>query len=195
MCTDSQQKCDDAACYVMFPGARPHSRRAWRIKSFWRRKRRKRRSTSSHWGQWGRSCHGRVRGRRQQRLHRGPVPVLLQPGAAPGGAPGGVSSVPAQPASLPLPTPLLLCPPDVLRLPPSVPAHRDFREPGVHRVPAVPWDSLSSGCPSHPGWSGAAGAVWGVPAETFPGFWSGYSLVSCTGLQVRIRGPLILSKP
>lgn len=175
-----------SAALFLFTGPQPHSRRGWRTKSFWRRKRRRRRSATCGWGGWGRCGHRRASGRCQQWLHRRPVPVLLQPGAAPRGTPGGVSTVPAQSTPLPLPTAHFLFPPNVHWLPPPVPAHWDIREPGGHRLPAVPRNTGAAGCPRHPGWPCAAGAVWGVPAETLPGCWSRHALVPCAWLQVRI---------
>lgn len=174
-----------SAALRLFTEPKPHSRRGRKIRSFWRRKKRKRRSASRGWGTRRRSRHIQLLGRGQRRLHRCPVPLLLQPGAALGWTPGGVPTVPAQSAALPLPTTHLLFPPNVHWLPPPVPAHWDIREPGGHCVPAVPGDTGPSGCPRHPGWPGSAGAVWGVPAQTFPGCWPTYTLVPCPWLQVR----------
>lgn len=166
-------------------GSQRFSRRCWRIKSTWTRKRRRRRSTSSSWRGRERCCHRRVCGRSQQWLHRRPVPLLLQPGAAIRWTLGRVPTVPAQPATLSLPTTHFLLPQGVLRLSPPIPAHWDIREQGWHRMPAVPWDTGATRCSRHSRWPGTAGEVWGVPAEAFSGCWSRYTLVPCAWLQVR----------
>lgn len=132
-------------------GPGPHSRGCRRIRSFWGRKRRRRRANSSGRRVQGRCGYGRMCGRSRQRLHRRPVPVLLQPGSAAGRTLGGVPTVPTQPTAVPLPTTHLLSPPGVLRLPAPVSAHRDIGEPGGYRMPAVPRNAGTAGCSCHPG--------------------------------------------